>query len=153
MKNKFLTLTIFLLGLLTAIQARADVSLMAARIGAEDVLEVGEFYKNAFSLTEITRLELASGNVELILGFGEDGNQTIANMNSAIVILGRNSDAAAEPIPHLIFRVSDIDATYAKAMAAGGSERLEPYISADLGIKIAMLKDPAGNIVELIQPL
>ncbi len=55
-------------------QVQADVSFMAARVGAVDVLGTGEFYKRASGLREIERIELGDGRIELILGFrGDEG--------------------------------------------------------------------------------
>ena len=153
MKNKFIPLTVFFIGLTTILQARADVSLMAARVGAEDVLVAAQFYVKAFGLIEVDRLELASGQAELILGFIGDNKQSVANMGPGIAILERKSDADAESMPHIIFRVSDINAVYSKAIKLGGTEVQEPMAINDLGITIAMLRDPAGNTIELLQQL
>ena len=153
MKNKFIPLTVFFIGLTTILQARADVSLMAARVGAEDVLVAAQFYVQAFGLIEVDRLELASGKAELILGFIGDNKQSVANMGPGIAILERESDADAESMPHIIFRVSDINAVYSKAIELGGTEVQEPMAINDLGITIAMLRDPAGNTIELLQQL
>jgi predicted enzyme related to lactoylglutathione lyase len=153
MKNKFIPLTVFFIGLTTILQARADVSLMAARVGAEDVLVAAQFYVKAFGLIEVDRLELASGKAELILGFIGDNKQSVANMGPGIAILERESDADAESMPHIIFRVSDINAVYSKAIELSGTEVQEPMAINDLGITIAMLRDPAGNTIELLQQL
>tara|TARA_B110000305_G_scaffold159033_1_gene175856 strand:+ start:1315 stop:1776 length:462 start_codon:yes stop_codon:yes gene_type:complete len=153
MKNKFIPLTVFFIGLTTILQARADVSLMAARVGAEDVLVAAQFYVKAFGLIEVDRLELASGKAELILGFTGDNKQSVASMGPGIAILERESDADAESMPHIIFRVSDINAVYSKAIELGGTEVQEPMAINDLGITIAMLRDPAGNTIELLQQL
>ena len=153
MKNKFIPLTVFFIGLTTILQARADVSLMAARVGAEDVLVAAQFYVKAFGLIEVDRLELASGQAELILGFIGDNKQSVANMGPGIAILERESDTDAESMPHIIFRVSDINAVYSQAIELGGTEVQEPMAINDLGITIAMLRDPAGNTIELLQQL
>ena len=153
MKNNFIPLAVFFIGLTSILQARADVSLMAARVGAEDVLVAAQFYVKAFGLIEVDRLELASGKAELILGFIGDNKQSVANMGPGIAILERKSDADAESMPHIIFRVSDINAVYSKAIELGGTEVQEPMVINDLGITIAMLRDPAGNTIELLQQL
>ena len=153
MKNNFIPLAVFFIGLTTILQARADVSLMAARVGAEDVLVAAQFYVKAFGLIEVDRLELASGQAELVLGFIGDNKQSVANMGPGIAILERESDADAESMPHIIFRVSDINAVYSKAIELGGTEVQEPMVINDLGITIAMLRDPAGNTIELLQQL
>jgi hypothetical protein len=82
---------------------------MAARVGAEDVFGTGEFYTKAFDLVEVDRFELTSGKVELTLGFAESQGHSIGNMGLKITILSRESDDAAESMPHIIFRVSDVN--------------------------------------------
>jgi len=86
MKNQLIPMAVLLIGLTTVFQAQADVSLMSARVGAEDVFGTGEFYKKAFGPVEVDRLELASGKGELILGFVESHDQSIRNMGPEIAI-------------------------------------------------------------------
>lgn len=124
---------------------------MAARVGAEDVFGTGVFYKEAFGLIEVDRLELADGTAELILGFAKNDNQSIASIGSAIAILGRESDDAAESMPHIIFRVSNIESAYLKAIETGGIAVQVPTVIDELGITIAMLRDPSGNTIELLE--
>ncbi|MFT6092903.1 MAG: putative enzyme related to lactoylglutathione lyase [Pseudohongiellaceae bacterium] len=151
MKKQLIPMVVLLIGLTAVFQAQADVSLMAARVGAEDVFGTGEFYKKAFGLVEVDRLELASGKVELILGFTESHDQSIGNMGPGIAILSRESDEAVESMPHIIFRVTDIGSFYFDALELGGIEVQAPTAISDLGITIAMLKDPAGNTIELLE--
>jgi hypothetical protein len=113
---------------------------MAARVGAEDVFGTGEFYTKAFDLVEVDRFELTSGKVELTLGFAESQDHSIGNMGLKIAILSRESDDAAESMPHIIFRVSDINLVYFDALELGGIAVQEPTAISELGITVAMLK-------------
>jgi predicted enzyme related to lactoylglutathione lyase len=124
---------------------------MAARVGAEDVFGSGELYTKAFGLVGVGRFELASGKVELILEFTESQGQPIGNMGLGIAILSRESDDSVKSIPHIVFRVSDIDLVYFDALELGGIKVQEPTAISDLGITIAMLEDPAGNAIELLE--
>jgi uncharacterized protein len=45
--------------------------------------------------------------------------------------------------------VEDVDATVAKAMSAGGEVAAAPYPEGDL--RVATLRDPAGNIIGVWQ--
>jgi predicted enzyme related to lactoylglutathione lyase len=85
---------------------------MAARVGAEDVFGTGEFYKKAFGLVEVDRLELASGKWQ-----------------------------------------SRIDSFYFDALELGGIEVQAPTAVCDLEITVAMLRDPAGNTIGLLEQL
>lgn len=131
--------------------AQAEISILAARIGAVDVPALAEFYKSAFELKEVNRLDMAEGQVEIMLNFGETVDAAVANTNAQVVIMHRESDDFEDPIPHLIFSVSDIEAAAAAVTKAGGSLQSGPFVFGDTGIKLAFAKDPAGNQIELFQ--
>jgi predicted enzyme related to lactoylglutathione lyase len=63
----------------------------------------------------------------------------------------RDSDALQDPIPHIIFNVTDMTATVAALKAAGGSMTGDPRPFGTSGIVIGMAIDPVGNRIELIQ--
>ena len=130
--------------------ARADVTLNAGRIGAEDVAAAAKFYESAFGLKEVNRLELGP-NIEIMMNFGATVDAAKANANSQVVIMHRDTNAIQDPVPHLIFNVTDIGATVAAIKAAGGSMDGEPQAFGNSGLMIGFARDPAGNRVELIQ--
>ena len=135
---------------LAVFPAYADVSLMAARLGAQDVLALEKFYEAAFGLKEVNRIEFR-GQVEVMLNFGADAQAAKANSNAQVVIMHRDSDAIADTVPHLIFDVSDVKATVAAVKAAGGKVDGEPRPFGNSGMIIGLATDPAGNRLELIQ--
>ena len=136
--------------LLAVFPAYADVSLMAARLGAQDVPALEKFYESAFGLREVNRIEFR-GQVEVMLNFGASSQAAKANSNAQVVIMHRDSDAIADPVPHLIFDVSDVTATVAAIKAAGGKVDGEPRPFGNSGMVIGLATDPAGNRLELIQ--
>jgi|SRR5579862_440434 len=136
--------------LLAVFPAFADVSLMAARLGAQDVLALEKFYETAFGLKEVNRIEFR-GQVEVMLNFGANAQAAKANSNAQVVIMHRDSDAIADTVPHLIFDVSDVAATVAAIKAAGGKTDGEPRPFGNSGMIIGLATDPAGNRLELIQ--
>ena len=129
---------------------QADVSLMAARLGAQDVAALAKFYEAAFALKEVNRLEFG-GQLEVMLNFGAAADAAKANPNAQVVIMHRESDAIADPVPHLIFSVTDMAATVAAIKAAGGKLDGEPRPFGKTGMVIGLATDPAGNRLELIQ--
>ena len=135
--------------LLLAGVVRADVTLNAARVGGEDVPALAKFYEAAFGLQEVNRLQLP-GAVEIMLNFGQSVAAAKANHAAQIVIMHR-ADALKDPVPHLIFNVTDMAATTAAIKAAGGALDGEPRPFGKTGIVIGMASDPAGNRIELIQ--
>jgi catechol 2,3-dioxygenase-like lactoylglutathione lyase family enzyme len=52
---------------------------------------------------------------------------------------------------HVALSAPDIAAVYARALAAGGSERVSPRPSPEPGVRFAFLADPEGNLVELVE--
>jgi predicted enzyme related to lactoylglutathione lyase len=63
----------------------------------------------------------------------------------------RDSDDLKDPIPHVIFNVTDMNATVAKVKAAGGSMEGDPRPYGNTGIVIGIAIDPVGNRIEMIQ--
>lgn len=132
-------------------QIQAEVSLGAGRVGAMDVPATAEFYKKAFDLKEVNRLNLPDGQVEIMMNFGDNDEAAKANTNAQVVIMHRGSDSYDDPVPHLIFYVSDVKATAAAVTAAGGAMQGEPMAFGNTGMMIGFGKDPAGNRFEMIQ--
>lgn len=132
--------------------AGAGVTLNSARLGAEDVVALGKFYESAFGLKEVNRLAFGGGQVEIFLNFGDTVDAAKANTQAQIVLMHRDSDELKDPVPHIIFNVTDMAATVAAVKAAGGSVDGEPRPFGNSGLVIGFATDPAGNRIELIQP-
>lgn len=134
-----------------ATAARAEVTLNSVRVGAKDTEALAKFYKAAFGMEEVRRLGAANGP-EIFLNFGASVDAAKANKGLPLVLMHRDSDAIQDPIPHVIFTVTDLKATVAALEAAGGKMASEPRPFGNTGIVIGIAMDPAGNRVELIQP-
>lgn len=130
--------------------AGPGVSLNAARVGAKDAASVAKFYETAFGLQEVRRFEFPGG-VEILMNFGATAAAAKSNSGAEIVVMHRDSDDVKDTIPHLIFTVTDINATVAALKAAGGKMDSEPKEFGKSGIMIGIAVDPAGNRVEMIQ--
>jgi len=130
--------------------AHPGVSLNAARVGAKDAASIAKFYETAFGLQEVRRFEFPGG-VEVLMNFGATTAAAKANPGAQIVVMHRDSDDAKDTIPHLIFTVTDINATVAALKAAGGKMDSEPKEFGKTGIMIGIAVDPAGNRIEMIQ--
>lgn len=53
----------------------------------------------------------------------------------------------------LIFEVVDVDSALARLRARGAAVAAEPDDRADWGIRVAYVRDPAENLIELNQPI
>jgi len=137
--------------LLLAGAAQADgVSFNSARVGATDSPALAKFYEAAFGLKEVQRLTFPN-MIEIMLNFGDTTEEAKKNPNAQIVIMQVKSVPAQDTVPHLIFNVTDMDATVAKLKAAGGKMDADPKEFGKTGIIIGMATDPAGNHIEMIQ--
>ena len=136
---------------LCATTARAEVSVMAVRLGANDVVTLAKFYEAAFGLKEIDRG--GTPTTEIIMRYGATVAEAKAGASPEFLLLKREGTAAKDPMHHAILRVSDIKASVAAAKAAGATVDRD-VMTAPIGgtpIKIAMLVDPDGNALELME--
>jgi predicted enzyme related to lactoylglutathione lyase len=134
-----------------ALQAQAETTVMAVRIGAGNVAELAKFYEAAFGLKEIDRV----GNppTEIIMRYGATVAEAKAGASPEFLLQEREAGATAGAMMHAIFRVSDVAAAVAAAKAAGAKMDAD-VVTVPIGgapIKIAMLRDPDGNAIELME--
>jgi len=142
------------LGLLAAIgvaAAQADVTVMAVRLGANDVTALAKFYEAAFGLKEIDRV--GEPATEIIMRYGATVAAAKTGTSPEFLVQKREAGGAKDPMHHAIFKVSDIAATVAAAKAAGATLEGD-VVTVPIGgapIKIAMLVDPDGNALEIME--
>jgi predicted enzyme related to lactoylglutathione lyase len=140
-----------ILGLAGALAAQAETTVLAVRIGADDVVALARFYETAFGLKEIDRV----GNppTEIIMRYGATVAEAKAGSSPEFLLQKREAGAGKDSMMHAIFRVSDIAAAVAAAKAAGATMNGD-VATVPIGgtpIKIAMLTDPDGNAIELME--
>jgi predicted enzyme related to lactoylglutathione lyase len=136
--------------LLLAMNAQAGVTLNATRVGAADVAALEKFYETAFGMQEVQRIQTPN-SLEIMLNFGDSVAAAKANSGAQIVILHRESDDQKDTMAHVIFNVTDIQATAAAITAAGGKMERAPFVFGNTGITIGLAVDPAGNHIEMLQ--
>jgi predicted enzyme related to lactoylglutathione lyase len=147
-KLKYLALVA---GMVIASASQAEVTLNSVRVLAKDAEALGRFYEDAFGLRETNRLAIADG-VELFLNFGATMEAARANASPRIVIMQNPDGVGDDSAMHVIFNVTDAQATARAVVAAGGSVEREPTPYGDSGMMIGFVIDPEGNHIELIQP-
>ncbi|MEP7313822.1 MAG: VOC family protein [Pseudomonadota bacterium] len=130
--------------------AQADVTLNSVRVGAKDVAATARFYQAAFGMQEVQRIATPAF-LEIMLNFGATVDAAKANKGSQVVIMQRAADDGADTLAHVIFDVTDAAAVVKAVKSAGGKVEREPFEFGKTGIMIAMLIDPAGNHIELLQ--
>jgi predicted enzyme related to lactoylglutathione lyase len=130
--------------------APADVTVLAVRLGAKDVVALAKFYEAAFGLKEIDRV--GQPTTEIIMRYGATVAAAKAG-SSPEFLLTRRESAATDPMPHAVFHVSDLAATVTAAKNAGATLKgdMTSVRIGSMPVKIAMLVDPDGNVLELME--
>jgi predicted enzyme related to lactoylglutathione lyase len=131
--------------------AQADVSVLAVRLGAKDVVALAKFYDAAFGLKQID--SVGTPPTEIIMRYGATTAAAKAGSSPEFLVQNREAGAAADATVHAIFRVSDLAATVAAAKAAGATLKGD-VASVPIGgmpVKIATMVDPQGNALELME--
>lgn len=136
--------------LLCGALAQADVTLNSVRVGAKDTEALAKFYKAAFGMEEVNRIQ-GGGGPEIFLNFGSSVDGAKANKGLPVVLMHRDSDDLKDAVAHIIFNVTDMTATVASIKAAGGTMTGDPRPFGNTGIVIGIAIDPVGNRIELIQ--
>ncbi len=131
--------------------AQADVTVMAIRLGADDVVALAKFYDAAFGLKQID--QVGEPVTEIIMRYGATAAAAKAGSSPEFLVQRREPGDGKHVMAHAIFHVSDIAATVAAAKAAGAKMEGE-VVTVPIGgapIKIATLVDPQGNVLELME--
>ncbi len=130
---------------------QADTTVLAVRLGANDVAALAKFYDAAFGLKEIDRV--GKPPTEIIMRYGATVAAAKAGSSPEFLVARRDAGAASDPIMHAFFRVSDIGAAVAAAKAAGATVKSD-VASITIGgmpLKSATLVDPDGNVLEIME--
>jgi predicted enzyme related to lactoylglutathione lyase len=131
--------------------AHADVTVLAVRLGAKDVVALANFYETAFGLKEIDRV--GKPPTEIIMRYGATVAAAKAGSSPEFLVARRDPSVTNDSVPHAIFHVSNLGATVAAAKAAGATVKSD-VASVKIGsmpVKVAQLVDPDGNVLELMQ--
>ena len=143
-----------LLGLISALvltSGHAESVVLAVRLGANDVVALAKFYDTAFGLKEIDRVGQPA--TEIIMRYGATAAEAKAGSSPEFLVQRREPGTAKDAMAHAIFRVTDVAASVAAAKAAGATVQGD-IVSVPIGgmpVKIAMLTDPDGNVLELME--
>ena len=125
------------------------ISVRNARLGADDVAGAARFYEAAFGMQEVKRYE-RPGFLEIILAFGRTRDEAMAAKGTRIALISRKPGQTPDGVSNLVLDVGNMERVMARIEAGGGTVERPPTRSAVSGRLIAMVRDPAGNRVELI---
>ena len=131
--------------------AQADVTVLAVRLGAKDVVALAKFYDTALGLKAIDHV--GEPPTEIIMRYGATVAAAKAGSSPEFLIQVREPGAGNDAMAHAIFHVSDLAATVAAAKGAGAKMNGD-VVTVPIGgmpVKIATLVDPDGNVLELME--
>jgi len=105
-----------------------------------------EFYREHLGLTFVSRREVRENNAEIAFMKDESGGAIELThwRDKKTLTEGDNFD-------HIAFAVEQIDSVVEKLRAKGVTIAMEPFSLQGSTSKIAFIKDPDGNWLELIQ--
>jgi predicted enzyme related to lactoylglutathione lyase len=131
--------------------AQADVTVMAIRLGAKDVPALAKFYDTAFGLKAID--QVGNPPTEIIMRYGATVAAAKAGSSPEFLVQLREPGAVAGAMTHAIFQVTDLAASVAAAKAAGATQdgEIATVPIGGMPVKIAMMVDPDGNHLELME--
>ncbi|MCP2167864.1 VOC family protein [Goodfellowiella coeruleoviolacea] len=117
------------------------------KVVVDDLDAQAEFYRCVLALTAVHRLSggAGEGRYEQLVLAGSGAGPT--------VLLVRYPDRAVPPAGEVVlgFGVADVDEVVRAAVAAGGSVRVEPRALPGTGMRVAVVTDPEGHALELVQ--
>jgi lactoylglutathione lyase len=105
-----------------------------------------EFYTNALGLEEKTKIDL--GELHEVLVAGSDDRTSI--------LLVKHAERTDVPVPgtgfeKIVLVTDDVEAVYERATTNGGEAVKAPWHLERMGITVALVRDPDGYLLELIQ--
>jgi len=104
------------------------------------------FYTSNLHLNLTSRREIKQNNAEIAFLKDEGGNAIeLTHWRDKKIVEGDNFD-------HIAFEVEDVQAAVETLRKNGVSIAMEPYSLQGSTSRIACVKDPDGNWLELIQP-
>lgn len=130
-----------------------DAQFVFTKITVADIDRAFAFYSSVFGLVEIARISDGEGEMEMHeIIMGRAGEQGMP-VPSLIVQCFPNKLLPPLDGVALGFTTTNIEATVAKAVAAGASVTVPVFTNTEHHLKAAFLIDPQGASVELLQYL
>ena len=126
----------------------SGIRVRSIRVLATDPEAVATFYEKAFGMSETRRPVNTATFKEVIINSGSSADVAKMASSTPIVIATRPKNAPSLPLAALILDVSDLDKTL-EAVKANGGTQMRPASKFE-NLRVAMVKDPDGNQIELV---
>ena len=131
--------------------AQADVTVLAVRLGANDVAALAKFYDAAFGLKPID--QVGTPPTEIIMRYGATVAAAKAGTSPEFLVQLREPGAgkSAMATRSSTCRMSPLPSQPQKPRALRCRARWSRSPSAGMPVKIATVVDPDGNVLELME--
>lgn len=123
----------------------------AARISSDDVLVTARFYVSALGMTQTRVINRDGAPFEVFLNYGPTVEEATESRLPKLLILRRKPGDPAPSVSNLVFGVPDIEDAIRQSLSAGGVLSRPLTVSKTTGSRVAFVRDPAGNEIELIE--
>jgi lactoylglutathione lyase len=115
-------------------------------INVDDLDRSAEFYTKALGLEEKMKLDLGELHEVMVAGDGD----------RPAILLVKHADCTSAPEPgsgfeKIVFVTDDVDALHDRVAANGGTSEKAPWNIEKMGIRVALVRDPDGYLIELIE--
>ena len=128
----------------------SDASFGFTKLIVADLDKAAAFYKSVCGLTEQARVEDKLGGraiVEIIFAPAYQGGA------SFVLLTYPDTPKPASGEVILGFATPDVDAFVGRVVAGGGAVVDEAVSRPDHGVRVAIVKDPEGHLIEVVQLL
>jgi lactoylglutathione lyase len=117
-------------------------------INVDDLDRSTEFYTKGLGLEEKMKLDLGEMHEVMV---GGDGDR-------ATILLVKHLKRTTAPEPgsgyeKIVLVADDVDVLHERAVVNGGSSVKPPFDLEKMGIRVALVRDPDGYLIELIKQL
>jgi predicted enzyme related to lactoylglutathione lyase len=127
---------------------RDDVTQMEIRVGVADVEAFGQFYTNAFGAVDIGHDRYKIGEtIVAVYHEHEIHPPSTKPFASPLEVVNAMAELG---IQYVTFQVRNCDASFSALKAAGAAVAVEPSTFGNVA-RIAFVRDPDGNFIELSQ--
>jgi len=129
-----------------------DVQAAHTRFFVQDVGTCAEFYRDVLKFTPVT-IQVEKGYAEFEVGGMNLSLFQQREMSEILRTSDRPANAETQDRVGLILKIHNLDDIYHDLRKAGVSFAEPPTQNKEFAIKVAYLRDPAGNLIGLFEPL
>jgi catechol 2,3-dioxygenase-like lactoylglutathione lyase family enzyme len=124
-------------------------------ISVRDLASAAQFYAEALGLREEFRFAVEEDGLSAVVLRHPDGFglELLQRPDSSLGLQADDPHSAVltQGYGHICLRVADLDAAHEKFLTYGAATVVPPSAAPHPSVRYAYMKDPEGNLVELIQ--